>query len=83
MSNAKNATNYLILIIAMAIVLSGCGSSQTPEPTETQISIATSEYPGIVYSNFEYDGKKRFHMVFIPESYSDTEKIPLVIYLHS
>jgi polyhydroxybutyrate depolymerase len=102
MSNAKNATNYLILIIAMAIVLSGCGSnknqdlpaapsqtpepaapSQTPEPTETQISIATSEYPGIVYSNFEYDGNKRFHMVYIPDSYSDTEKIPLVIYLHS
>ena len=93
MSSVKNASNYFILIVVMAIVLSGCGSnknqempaapSQTPEPTETQISITTSEYPGIVYSNFEYDGKKRFHMVYIPDSYSDTEKIPLVIYLHS
>ena len=54
-----------------------------PEPIHTVASTAPGESPGLVYDNFEHDGIKRFHMVYIPESYNDTDFMPLVIYLHS
>lgn len=63
-------------------------STPTIEPIESteppQIPTkAPIETPGHVYDNFEFDGEKRFYMVYVPDSYADMEKAPLVIYLHS
>ena len=77
--------------VATAAALTAAAASQTPdptveqlpEPTDTQETSITSDLPGINYGNMEFDGKKRFYMVFVPEGYSDTEPFPLVIYLHS
>ncbi len=33
--------------------------------------------------NFDFDGRNRKYMVFLPENYTDTSNLPLVIYLHS
>ncbi len=33
--------------------------------------------------NFNFDGRNRRYMVFLPKDYTDTSNLPLVIYLHS
>jgi polyhydroxybutyrate depolymerase len=48
-----------------------------PEPTNTEIPLK------IETGSLEFDGQERNFMVFIPDDYTDTNKFPLVIYLHS
>ena len=72
---------FLFLIICQVLL---CACSPTPEaPTETDQTNIADYLPGVSYFNMEFEGMKRFYMVFLPESYSKAEKYPLVIYLHS
>ena len=63
--------------------------TESPEPTTSPIpsktiKTPTPEYlPGISYFNFEFEGVKRFYMVYVPEGFSQAETYPLLIYLHS
>lgn len=86
--------SYCLLVI---FILMGCSkgpdllptqtASLTLEPlatvTDTQETEISDIHPGLAYYNLEFDGKKRFYMVYIPEGYSTSDTYPLVIYLHS
>jgi polyhydroxybutyrate depolymerase len=51
--------------------------THAPEPTNTEIPLTMET------GTLEFDGQERNFIVFIPDNYSDTNKFPLLIYLHS
>ena len=65
----------------------------TVEPTSTSVatnpamstptSTATSKPFHIESASFEFEGQERNYMVFIPDTYTDSQNYPMVIYLHS
>lgn len=58
-------------------------STVEPTSTYTPTSPATSKPLHIESGSFEFEGQKREYMVLTPDTYSGSQKYPLVIYLHT
>ena len=54
-----------------------------PTSTSVPTSTATRKPFHIETDSFEFEGQERTHMLFIPDSYSDSQNYPLVIDLHA
>lgn len=79
--------NRDLIVIIMLLMLVGCTQApdETPTrlPTKTKEPTTSSESPQIEYGNFDFEGKTRYYMVFLPNNYTGANNYPLVIYLHS
>ena len=69
----------LIYVIFLSVLLIGCAAS-TPEITPTSEPIQDDASS---FKYLEFEGSKRRYLIFTPKSYTGTENLPLVIYLHS
>ena len=54
-----------------------------PTSTSVPTSTATRKPFHIETDSFEFEGQERTHMLFIPDSYSDSQNYPLLIDLHA
>jgi len=73
------------MILFLLFIAQACSSNnQTLELTPAvPTSTATSKPHHIESGRFEFEDLERDYLLFIPESYSESEELPLVIYLHS
>jgi len=87
-----------IIILILSIILIGCTATPEASPTSTQkptddieptievTSTATSKSikeDASSYKIFEFEGSKRYYLIFTPESYTGTENLPLVLHISS
>jgi len=66
----KNSYHIALAIALLLLVLQACASSNE---ADTQIETGS----------LDFDGQQRDYLVFLPENYTATRNLPLVIYLHS
>ncbi len=84
--NHKNLYRISFVISLLLLITQGCGSSNKDlEPTSTAVPAITATVKPfhIESGSFEFEGEEREYMIFIPDTYSESQKFPLVIYLHS
>jgi polyhydroxybutyrate depolymerase len=79
----KRSTLILALLVPLSSLCIYCCTKDDPVLPDIIQDGQDSTFDNIVNGSFEIDGRNRHYKVYLPENYSNTSDLPLMIYLHA